>query len=491
VIEKRFVAISEIHNATVRHAQRLLGRLKDVRYQAALAEYRKLRSIKKPTADEKRHIQEASQFMNAYRDSIGLTDYGFKGYALAWRNKANLDKLIASQQAQKERSRVWQSVAEYLFRDGEAIHFKQRDKFHSISGETNDNGAKFNRDTFVVTWMELTMRCKLPNNPKDLDYITESIVDHHVCYCDIERLMFPNGWHYYVKLTLRGYPPNKHRPVGDGVMGIDPGVSTMACVSDDAVALMELAPDAKRYNQKIQAVQRKMDRSKRATNPDNYNPDGTVKKGTRGKWHYSKTYLKNKRRLQTLNRQKSAYIKQSHEIQCNKLLESAKHFYVEQMSYKGLQRKAKKTERSSVPTEIPQKDGSTKSVYKYKRRKRFGRSMNNRSPSKFIAILKLKVAPLGGSVTPITTKDFKASQYNHITDTYEKIPLKQRFKTIGNTTVQRDLYSAFLIRNTNSDLDHPDRERCIAQFDYFVTMQNELISTMQSQGISMKQCFGF
>jgi FtsP/CotA-like multicopper oxidase with cupredoxin domain len=265
----------------------------------------------------------------------------------------------------------------------------------------------------------------------------------------------------------------------------------MACVSDDTVALMELAPDTKRYNQKIRAVQRKMDRSKRATNPDNYNPDGTVKKGTRGKWHYSKTYLKNKRRLQTLNRQKSAYIKQSHEIQCNKLLESAKHFYVEQMSYKGLQRKAKKTERSSTPTEIPQKDGSTKTVYKYKRRKRFGRSMNDRSPSSFVAILKLKVAPLGGSVTTITTKDFKASQYNHITDTYEKIPLKQRFKNIGNATVQRDLYSAFLIRNTNSDLDHPDRERCLSQFDHFVTMQNELISSMQTNGISMKQCFGF
>jgi hypothetical protein len=161
------------------------------------------------------------------------------------------------------------------------------------------------------------------------------------------------------------------------------------------------------------------------------------------------------------------------------------------MAYKALQRKAKKTERASIPTEIPQKDGTTKFVYKYKRRKRFGSSLNNRSPSQFLAILKRKATLVGGWVQEIETKDFKASQYNHITNDYEKIPLKQRFKTIGTTTVQRDLYSAFLIRNTNDTFDHPNREQCFATFEHFVAMQNELISTMQSNNISMKQCFGF
>ena len=37
----------------------------------------------------------------------------------------------------------------------------------------------------------------------------------------------------------------------------------------------------------------------------------------------------------------------------------------------------------------------------------------------------------------------------YLTDTYEKIPLSQREKKIGNRKVQRDLYSAFLIRNTD------------------------------------------
>ena len=37
---------------------------------------------------------------------------------------------------------------------------------------------------------------------------------------------------------------------------------------------------------------------------------------------------------------------------------------------------------------------------------------------------------------------------------------KQREKKIGNRKVQRDLYSAFLIRNADLDFKHPDRERC-------------------------------
>ena len=41
-------------------------------------------------------------------------------------------------------------------------------------------------------------------------------------------------------------------------------------------------------------------------------------------------------------------------------------------------------------------------------------------------------------------KEFKASQYNHVTDTYEKIPLSKEGDWKGN--VQRDLYSAFLIQ---------------------------------------------
>ena len=141
--------------------------------------------------------------------------------------------------------------------------------------------------------------------------------------------------------------------------------------------------------------------------------------------------------------------------------------------------------------EVKQKDGTVKVIQKYKRKKRFGRSINRRAPARFLLELERKVEAVGGVYAEVDTKEFKASQYNHVTDTYEKIPLSQREKEIGNRKVQRDLYSAFLIRNADLDFKHPDREKCEYEFEYFADMQDQLILKMKENGLSMRQCFGF
>ena len=141
--------------------------------------------------------------------------------------------------------------------------------------------------------------------------------------------------------------------------------------------------------------------------------------------------------------------------------------------------------------EVKQKDGTVKVIQKYKRKKRFGRSINRRAPARFLLELKRKAEAVGGVYAEVDTKEFKASQYNHVTDAYEKIPLSQREKEIGNRKVQRDLYSAFLIRNADLDFKHPDREKCEYEFEYFADMQDQLILKMKESGLSLRQCFGF
>ena len=141
--------------------------------------------------------------------------------------------------------------------------------------------------------------------------------------------------------------------------------------------------------------------------------------------------------------------------------------------------------------EVKQKDGTVKVIQKYKRKKRFGRSINRRAPARFLLELKRKAEAVGGVYAEVDTKEFKASQYNHVTDTYEKIPLSQREKEIGKRKVQRDLYSAFLIRNADLDFKHPDREKCEYEFEHFANLQEQLILKMKESGLSMRQCFGF
>lgn len=84
--------------------------------------------------------------------------------------------------------------------------------------------------------------------------------------------MFSNGWRYHIILVLKDDAPQKLEH-GFGDMGIDPGVSTMACTADTGCVLEELAPETDRYDRQIQEILRKMDRSRRKSNPDKYNPD--------------------------------------------------------------------------------------------------------------------------------------------------------------------------------------------------------------------------
>ena len=197
------------------------------------------------------------------------------------------------------------------------------------------------------------------------------------------------------------------------------------------------------------------------------------------------------RLLKSLYRKKHAYIVDSHRKLCNKLITIARYFPVEKMHFQALQKRAKETKRQEKKTEVKQKDGTVKVIQKYKRKKRFGRSINRRAPARFLLELKRKAEAVGGVYAEVDTKEFKASQYNHVTDTYEKIPLTQREKEIGKRKVQRDLYSAFLIRNADLDFKHPDREKCEYEFEHFANLQDQLILKMKESGLSMRQCFGF
>lgn len=492
IIEKRFHALSHVHNVMVKHAKKLLKQLRfHKEYQELRTQYAVLGKKQELSLAEGKQKKQLSAAMKEIRSGMGLSDAGFQAYLKVCGKQ--FSKCLSSQQVQKEASRVWSGVQKVLFNDGKDIHFKKYMDFDTVSGKTNTNGVKFDKDTLSIRWLGLTLPCRQPKKVTDATYTAESL-DHKVSYCEVVRKMFPNGWCYYVTVYLDGDAPVKRKRSEDAAknrMGIDPGVSAIAGVSGITAILEELAPEWKRYAKGITDLQEKMDRSRRAANPDKYDKDGKAKKGGKGRWVYSNTSINDRRRLKSLFRQKAAYTKQSHEGVANRLLEDSLHFIVEDMSYRSLQKRAKNTARQEKASDVAQKDGTTKKVYKYKRKKRFGKSLNNRAPAMFLSILEKKALTLGGTFVKVDTRVYKASQYDHTTDRYVKAPLSQRSKIIGGHEVQRDLYSAFLIRNSNDTYDRPDRLKCIEGFETFLDMQDRLLADMKRRQMSMKQCFGF
>ena len=87
-----------------------------------------------------------------------------------------------------------------------------------------------------------------------------------------------DGNRYFVQLILEGHAfvKPKHEEVGKDIIGLDIGPSTLAMVPREGKADLvtfceELAPDAR----KKRRLQRKMERQRRANNPDNYERFGT------------------------------------------------------------------------------------------------------------------------------------------------------------------------------------------------------------------------
>lgn len=303
---------------------------------------------------------------------------------------------LSSHQVQAEVAHILKGLEKVLYGNGKDVHYKKEKDFTTILGKSS-NGVvlHFDQDdekhvvNCYITWNGIKIPVKYDLSKADLpggrNYVNEALSSGKICYCEIKRIWFRSGYKYYVDIYMKGETPKKVEP-GTSLMGIDEGTSTVAAVSEDAVFLEELAPRCVEYNKKITNLQQQIDVSTRKTNPDKFREDGTCKKQSEWKekrWVYSKNCLRKKAELRELFRKKAAYSKCCHETLLNRMLRSASAFVNESMEFSALTKRSKKTVRQDKLSGVKQKDGSVKMVHKYKRKKRFGRSVNDRSPGIF------------------------------------------------------------------------------------------------------------
>ena len=506
-LANRFFALAHVHNVCVSHTKKLINSLKtNKKYQNALTEYIKLNESKPSTKSDKEKKQkrkkELSDIMNQIRYEIGLTKTGLESYMKVCGSQ--FSKMLASSQVQKEVDNVWNGVQKVLFSTGKTIHYKKVRDFNTLPSKSLKNGIKFDKNTYTIEYLGLNLKCKISKYNLEDVYLFESL-ENKISYCEIKRRMFNNGWHYYALIYVKGEPPKRNITSKGSTMGMDPSISTVAGYSETKTVLNELAPKCKNYNRKIAKIQKKREYSKRITNPKKYNEDGTIKKKNKDKWIYSKRYCMLRNKLKTLYRQKSEYTTHSHRTQVNEIVKDSLFFIIEDMNFNALKKKGKKkpvetkdstnkenvNNKKETNTTFENNDKQIKSNNNKNKCKRFGKTINDRSPARFLKLLDEKVKQMDGKIVYVNPITYKGSQYNHDTDTYIKTPLSQREKIIDGQKVQRDLYSAFLYHNADISFKHADRDKCIAEFDNFIKLQNKLIADMKAKKISYKNCFGF
>lgn len=450
ILNKRFEIGRHIYNSIVNVTQKRYNEMIKTK------EYRNL--IFSLTGVKKKDAAVWEQ-INNIRKQYGMSEFSFQNDVKLMQHhfKKNIDAFTT----QKIATKVWKAYEKLFFGNGKRVYYKKYGDFYSLEGKSNATGIRFINNYLV--WNGLIIPVVIRNN-----YYEYQALQCNISFCRIVRKYIKGKCKFYIQVVFKGTPPVKINPetgeikrsIGTGDVGLDIGTRTIAISSQSDVKIYELADKIQNIEDKKQRLLRKMDRSRRANNPNNYNEDGTIRHQGNKKvvWNKSKCYIKSQNELRELFRKQADIRKYQHECLANYIVSLGNKVYVEEMSFSGLQKRAKKTEKNAKG--------------KYKRKKRFGKSLANKAPSMLLTIINRKLSYFGEELIKINTFETKASQFNHFDGTYIKKSLSQRWNNFNGIKIQRDMYSAFLIMNINPDLKSFDIQKCNERFDNFYRLHN-------------------
>ncbi|PLR92572.1 transposase [Bacillus sp. T33-2] len=452
ILEKRFEIARKLYN---RYLGELQKRKKVMEHDSVFIHWK-----------EQPYNSEKKKVLSDLRKKYGLNFHSIDAFAT--RCRQTYKKHIDSDTNSKLAKRAWGAVEELLFNPGtKKVRFKKHGTMDSLEGKKM-SGIRYTNQT--LEWNGLKIPVIVRKNDR---YAHTAMIRDRIKFVRIIRQQIKGKTKFYIQLVMEGYPPQKYNaetgevrnPVNEGKVGLDIGTQTLAISSEKEVKLLELAPSIDKIEKEKRNMLRKLDRSRRATNPNKYNEDGTIKKDNRAKWIRSKNYLKILAQYKEIQRKQTAKRKQDHEALSNYILSLGDEVKVETMNFKGLAKRAKETK-------ISEKTG------KFQRKKRYGKSIGNKAPSMLLRILKQKLAYVGKKLCEVNRWELKASQYNHIEDSCTKKTIHQRWDIIVGIRVQRDLYSAFLLQHTINKREY-DKQALNENFASFLLLHEKEIERLK------------
>ena len=394
--------------------------------------YRKLLQLYGSTEDKKKRKTYAGQ-LNEMQEQYNVTWDFCRASMIPIGKKYGIDAIFALTKAED----VWRGVEKCLYGNGRMLHFSKYGDFPCIRAKQINRGIPMSvkNDELQFKLGKLVFGIQVKDQFQTdevnavLDYLAQpEIIDdkavkilqdeaccistYRPCYATLVPKFIRGKYRIYLHLVIEGKAKPKYDSSGNprhkygrGVVGADIGTQTVAYTSDTEAGLKNLSERGNSI-QKSERLERlyyrAMDRSRRATNPENYNTDGTIKKGKK-KWTYSRHYKKLKAkhaelcRINAINRQLAI------NEDANHLRSLGDTFVTEPKNAARLMKRAKET--------------TVNDKGRINRKKRFGKSVKNRCPGGFQAAVENKFKTSGGTYIEVPN-NYRASQYDHTADDY-------------------------------------------------------------------------
>lgn len=237
------------------------------------------------------------------------------------------------------------------------VHYKRKDSLRCLTAKRNSTGIRFSLDEKnrigTVKWQGLVFSIDLS---KCTLYEWQAL-HSEICYCAVKRDKIKGKWKYYIQITLKGHVPDKFdkqtgelkRQLGKGNVGLYFTSTSLTVSTENGVKTYSLGISSQ--DEKKSELLQKMDTSRRATNPDNYNEDGTCKERDEIKgWHFSKAYKRYRDELYECFRKECEEKKLLQEKIANEVIASGEVFNCNKMDFKFLQRKNGRKIQSASPS---------------------------------------------------------------------------------------------------------------------------------------------
>lgn len=420
----------EVELATTPHERRVLrSRMEAARqlYNACLGELlRRLDAARRDPGWERAggmaKGRERSAAFRALREGYGLSEYSAHRHPSLARECWIREHLDANT-AQKVATAAWRAVEAHMFAQRRRPRPRRRGELRSVEGKKADVGIRLQgwpADP-LLAWDGAHARLRMALMLRAGDALQGHAKAARVKYVRLVRREIRGAERYFAQLVCEGRPPIKHPAREGGRCGIDVGPSSLAVADAEGSAERHrLADGVVEPARERRRLGRRADRQRRANNPHNYRPDGTVKpRGEREPWHASKRQERTQSELRETQRKLAARRRNEHGRLANAILAAfGPLLHAEQISYRAFQRA-------------------------------FGRSVRDRAPGAFMAELRRKGEAQGGGLVEVPTQTTFLSQ-RCLCGARRRKPLRERRHRCGCRYVppgmhaDRDELAAFL-----------------------------------------------
>jgi putative transposase len=406
-LASRFECARLLYNACLRAALDRAGSMRaDPRWEQAMAMPRVVAG--KPNPARREELREL-------RARHGFSEWELMSVASSLRVGWLREKVFA-QEAQVVGARAYDAVNRWVMGkrgrprfkgNGHGLHsLAAKDRYGALRISADGGGLQVGAGYVLPFAFNLSSPCQW--------WAAMHVAAGRLRFCRIVRTTVRGRWVYSAQLTLDGEPLLRYE-VGDGLVGLDVGPSTVAVVSDQGAWKETFCARLRPIDAEVRRLQRRLDRQHRAGSLRCFDELGRHNKGECDWQERSKRARRTQADLAEAQRRLAQHRKSLHGNLANRILGQGKTIHTEKLSYRALQRS-------------------------------FGRSVGRRAPGMFITTLSRKAASAGGTVAEVDTRTTRLSQ-SCVCGTVQRKLLSQRVHRCGCGVEQdRDVFSAFLVR---------------------------------------------